>query len=97
MSLLRISRASAPGGAIDAGGPSMSETEAIAESGVAPGRSASAPFAQPSIRLLGLDFYARSPAKVLRLVAARPVGAPFAYVVMPNAHHLIRLARDPGT
>ena len=75
----------------------MSETDAIAESGVAPGRDANAPFAQPSIRLLGLDFNVHSPAEVLRLIAARPAGAPFAYVVMPNANHLIRLARDPGT
>src|SRR3982751_6607400 len=95
MSLLRISRASAPGGAIDAGGPSMSETDAIAESGVAPGRDASAPFAHPSIRLLGLDFDARSPAEVLRLIAARPAGAPFAYVASLNADHLVRLSRKP--
>ncbi|MFL5333292.1 MAG: WecB/TagA/CpsF family glycosyltransferase, partial [Geminicoccaceae bacterium] len=63
---------------------------------MAPGRDANASFAQLSIRLLGLDFDVHSPAEVLRLIAARPVGAPFAYVVMPNANHLIRLTRDPG-
>jgi N-acetylglucosaminyldiphosphoundecaprenol N-acetyl-beta-D-mannosaminyltransferase len=74
----------------------MSETDAIAESGVAPGRSANAPLAQPSIRLLGLDFNARSPAEVLRLIAARPAGAPFAYVASLNADHLVRLSRKPA-
>jgi exopolysaccharide biosynthesis WecB/TagA/CpsF family protein len=74
----------------------MSETDAIAESGVAPGRSANAPLAQPSIRLLGLDFNARSPAEVMRLIAARPAGAPFAYVASLNADHLVRLSRKPA-
>ena len=74
----------------------MSESDAIAESGVAPGRSANAPFAQPSIRLLGLDFNARSPTEVLRLIAARPAGAPFAYVASLNADHLVRLSRKPA-
>jgi UDP-N-acetyl-D-mannosaminuronic acid transferase (WecB/TagA/CpsF family) len=52
--------------------------------------------AQPSIRLLGLDFNARSPAEVLRLIAARPAGAPFAYVASLNADHLVRLSRKPA-
>jgi N-acetylglucosaminyldiphosphoundecaprenol N-acetyl-beta-D-mannosaminyltransferase len=48
------------------------------------------------IRLLGLAFDALSQAGVLRLIEARPAGAPFAYVVTPNADHLVRLARNPG-
>ena len=47
--------------------------------------------------MLSLDFDSRSPAEVLRLIAARPAGAPFAYVVTPNADHLVRLSRDPAT
>jgi N-acetylglucosaminyldiphosphoundecaprenol N-acetyl-beta-D-mannosaminyltransferase len=45
-------------------------------------------------RLLGVDFDPLSPAEVLSRIAARPIGAPFAYVVTPNADHLVRLARD---
>src|SRR3954447_7472754 len=59
--------------------------------------SASVPSAQSSIRLLGLDFDALSQAEALHLIAARPAGAPFAYVVTPNADHLVRLSRDPAT
>jgi exopolysaccharide biosynthesis WecB/TagA/CpsF family protein len=50
----------------------------------------------PRLRLLGLDFAELGPEAVLAALAARPAGAPFAYVVTPNADHLIRLARDPG-
>lgn len=74
----------------------MSETEAMADVGVSPGRDADAPLPQPSIQLLGLDFDARSPTEVLRLIAARPAGAPFAYVTSLNADHLVRLSRKPG-
>ena len=49
------------------------------------------------IRLLGLDFDALTQAEALCLIAARPADAPFAYVVTPNADHLVRLARDPAT
>lgn len=52
--------------------------------------------APPRIRLLGLDFADLEPEAVLAALAARPAGAPFAYVVTPNADHLIRLARDPA-
>jgi N-acetylglucosaminyldiphosphoundecaprenol N-acetyl-beta-D-mannosaminyltransferase len=75
----------------------MSFTEVMADGGAAPSRDADAPFAQSSIQLLSLDFDSRSPAEVLRLIAARPAGAPFAYVVTPNADHLVRLSRDPAT
>ena len=75
----------------------MSFTEVMADGGAAPSRDADAPFAQSSIQLLSLDFDTRSPAEVLRLIAARPAGAPFAYVVTPNADHLVRLSRDPAT
>ena len=33
--------------------------------------------------------------QVLDRLAARPAGSPFAYVVTPNADHLIRLSRNP--
>jgi N-acetylglucosaminyldiphosphoundecaprenol N-acetyl-beta-D-mannosaminyltransferase len=85
------------GGAMNAGGPNMSFTEVMADGGAAPSRDADAPFAQSSIQLLSLDFDTRSPAEVLRLIAARPADAPFAYVVTPNADHLVRLSRDPAT
>src|SRR3954465_8142531 len=59
--------------------------------------SASVPSAQSSISLLGLDFDALSQAEALHLIAARPADAPFAYVVTPNADHLVRLAHDPAS
>lgn len=49
-----------------------------------------------NVRFLGLDFATQEMAEVLRLVAGRPPGAPFAYVTTPNADHLVRLARNPG-
>lgn len=47
-------------------------------------------------RLLGLDFADLDLDAVLAQLAARPAGAPFAYIVTPNADHLVRLARDPA-
>lgn len=47
------------------------------------------------VRLLGLEFDALDLAGALRAIAARPAEAPFAYVVTPNADHLVRLAREP--
>jgi N-acetylglucosaminyldiphosphoundecaprenol N-acetyl-beta-D-mannosaminyltransferase len=55
------------------------------------------PSARISVRLLGVYFNMLSMDEVLRLIAARPAGAPFAYVVTPNADHLVRLVRDPAT
>lgn len=49
-----------------------------------------------TVRLLGLDFAELTPATVLKRLARRPPDAPFAYVVTPNADHLVRLARDPA-
>lgn len=51
--------------------------------------------AVPFRRLLGLDFALLDQAAVLARLAARPADAPFAYVVTPNADHLVRLARRP--
>lgn len=48
-----------------------------------------------SVRLLGVDFADLTPMAVLERLASRPPAAPFAYVVTPNADHLVRLARDP--
>jgi exopolysaccharide biosynthesis WecB/TagA/CpsF family protein len=48
------------------------------------------------IRLLGLDFEALSAEQTLALLGSRPEAAPFAYLVTPNADHLVRLAREPG-
>jgi exopolysaccharide biosynthesis WecB/TagA/CpsF family protein len=50
----------------------------------------------PTRRLLGVDFALLDMAEVLRRIAARPAGAPFAQVVTPNADHLVRLARQPA-
>lgn len=49
-----------------------------------------------AVPLLGLGFAALDPDEVLALLAARPAEAPFAYVVTPNADHLVRLARTPS-
>ncbi len=49
-----------------------------------------------TVRLLGLDFVDRGAAGVAALLAARPAGAAFGYVVTPNADHLVRLTRDPS-
>jgi exopolysaccharide biosynthesis WecB/TagA/CpsF family protein len=46
--------------------------------------------------LLGLDFADLDAAAALAMLAARPEGAPFAYLVTPNADHLVRLAREPA-
>jgi exopolysaccharide biosynthesis WecB/TagA/CpsF family protein len=42
--------------------------------------------------LLGVEFAALGPDEVLDRLAARPASSPFAYVVTPNADHLIRLS-----
>ena len=47
-------------------------------------------------RLLGLDFAALDLAGAVDWAMARQDGAPFGYVVTPNADHLVRLARVPG-
>jgi len=47
-------------------------------------------------RLLGLDFADLDLDAAVALLAARPAGAAFAYLVTPNADHLVRLARDPA-
>jgi exopolysaccharide biosynthesis WecB/TagA/CpsF family protein len=47
------------------------------------------------LRLLGLDFEERDAEAALAMLAARPAEAPFAYLVTPNADHLVRLAREP--
>ena len=47
-------------------------------------------------RLLGLEFAGLGPEDAAAQIAARPDGAPFAYVVTPNADHFVRLARDPS-
>ena len=49
-----------------------------------------------TVRLLGLDFADLDATAAARAIAARPEGAPFNYVVTPNADHLVRLRRDPG-
>jgi exopolysaccharide biosynthesis WecB/TagA/CpsF family protein len=48
------------------------------------------------IRLLGLDFPCLSLRQAAARIAARRDDAPFAYVVTPNADHLVRVSRDPG-
>jgi N-acetylglucosaminyldiphosphoundecaprenol N-acetyl-beta-D-mannosaminyltransferase len=48
------------------------------------------------ISLLGLDFDGLTAEQAAAAIAARPPGAGFAYVVTPNADHLVRFARDPA-
>jgi len=52
--------------------------------------------AAASVRLLGLDFAALSLEAAAQAIERRPAGAPFRYVVTPNADHLVRLARQPA-
>ena len=47
------------------------------------------------VHLLGVEFAGLGAEEVVRHLAARPAGAPFAYVVTPNADHLCRLASRP--
>jgi N-acetylglucosaminyldiphosphoundecaprenol N-acetyl-beta-D-mannosaminyltransferase len=47
------------------------------------------------VTLLGMDFADLDAAESAAAVAARPEGAPFGYVVTPNADHLVRMSRDP--
>jgi N-acetylglucosaminyldiphosphoundecaprenol N-acetyl-beta-D-mannosaminyltransferase len=47
------------------------------------------------VRLLGVEFAGLGPDEVLERLAARPPGAPFVYVVTPNADHLNRLLSRP--
>lgn len=51
---------------------------------------------QRSRSLLGLDFADMDVATSARLISDRSDNAPFAYVVTPNADHLVRLSRDPA-
>jgi exopolysaccharide biosynthesis WecB/TagA/CpsF family protein len=46
--------------------------------------------------LLGCRFACLDQPAVLARLAARPPDAPFAYVVTPNADHLVRLAKTPA-
>lgn len=63
------------------------------------GTSSSFGSASPSegsrVRLLGHDFANLSMPDVVAQLVARPPGAPFGYVVTPNADHLVRIAREP--
>nr|WP_294510025.1 WecB/TagA/CpsF family glycosyltransferase [uncultured Rhodopila sp.] len=45
--------------------------------------------------LLGLDFACLDTAQAAALIAGRPADAPFAYVVTPNADHLVRVEGNP--
>lgn len=47
------------------------------------------------MRLLGLEFNDTRAEHVLAALLARPAGAPFAYVVTPNADHFARLLNRP--
>src|SRR4051794_30933511 len=55
------------------------------------------PTSPSAIRLLGVDFATLRLREAVNAINARPAGAPFAYVAMPNADHLVRLSRDPAT
>ncbi len=47
-----------------------------------------------TLRLLGVEFADLELNEAVRWVLARPIDAPFDYVVTPNADHLVRLSRD---
>lgn len=47
-----------------------------------------------TVTLLGMDFADLEAAEAAAAIAARPDGAPFGYVVTPNADHLVRMSRD---
>jgi UDP-N-acetyl-D-mannosaminuronic acid transferase (WecB/TagA/CpsF family) len=49
-----------------------------------------------TVTLLGMDFADLEAAEAAAAIAARPDGAPFGYVVTPNADHLVRMSRDSG-
>ena len=49
----------------------------------------------PTQRVAGCDFAALSPDAVLARLLRRDPASPFAYVVTPNADHLVRLSRRP--
>lgn len=49
-----------------------------------------------TVSLLGMAFADLGPQGAAAAIAARPDGAPFGYVVTPNADHLVRLSRDPA-
>jgi exopolysaccharide biosynthesis WecB/TagA/CpsF family protein len=49
-----------------------------------------------TVSLLGLDFAALGLPEAASLIAGRQADAPFAYVVTPNADHLVRLEGDAG-
>jgi N-acetylglucosaminyldiphosphoundecaprenol N-acetyl-beta-D-mannosaminyltransferase len=49
-----------------------------------------------TIALLGLDFADLDVTEAASRIAERPAGAPFGYVVTPNADHLVRICRDPA-
>ena len=48
-----------------------------------------------TVPLLGLPFANLTVAAAAAQIAERPADAPFAYVVTPNADHLVRLSRNP--
>lgn len=47
-----------------------------------------------TVTLLGMEFADLEAAEAAAAIAARPDGAPFGYVVTPNADHLVRMSRD---
>jgi N-acetylglucosaminyldiphosphoundecaprenol N-acetyl-beta-D-mannosaminyltransferase len=57
-------------------------------------RLPAAGMARAQVRLLGLDFTSLTLAQVASRLAEHPAGAPFGYVVTPNADHLVRVNHD---
>jgi N-acetylglucosaminyldiphosphoundecaprenol N-acetyl-beta-D-mannosaminyltransferase len=51
---------------------------------------------RPKIDFLGVGIDPLSEREAAAVIAARPAGAPFAYVVTPNAQHLVSLSRGEG-
>jgi N-acetylglucosaminyldiphosphoundecaprenol N-acetyl-beta-D-mannosaminyltransferase len=51
---------------------------------------------KPVVTVLGLAFDNMDVQQAAAWIAARPAGAPFGYVVTPNADHLVRISRQPA-
>lgn len=49
--------------------------------------------ASDTVRFLEFDFHRADAGAVLDMIADRPAGAPFAYIVTPNVDHVVRLER----
>lgn len=73
----------------------MADTPALARVGIEALEARTAP-PLPTTGLLGLDFADADLSAAASWLGQRAAGAPFGYVVTPNADHLVRISRDPS-